>query len=78
MWFKAAAARQHLEVCKSVLERMRWEESRGGWVDEEDAGKVTSGGSVLVERFVVRRLDGTVVVAFDFISAKSEQSSCDL
>jgi hypothetical protein len=67
LWFKAAAARQDLGVCKSVLERMRWEESRGGWVDEEDAEKVTSGGSVLVERFVVKRLDGTVVVAFDFL-----------
>ncbi|CAD6245031.1 unnamed protein product [Miscanthus lutarioriparius] len=67
LWFKAAAARQHLGVCKSVLERMRWEESREGWVDEEDAEKVTSGGSVLVERFVVKRLDGSVVVAFDFL-----------
>ncbi|KAF8697431.1 hypothetical protein HU200_036031 [Digitaria exilis] len=41
--------------------------TRGGWVDEEeDAGKV-AGGWVLVERFVVKRLDGRVVVAFEFV-----------
>ncbi|KAJ1268404.1 hypothetical protein BS78_07G132100 [Paspalum vaginatum] len=67
VWFKAAATGQRLGVCTTMWERMRWEQSRGGWVDEEeDAGKV-AGGTVLVERFVVRRLDGTVVVAFDFV-----------
>ncbi|TVU06064.1 hypothetical protein EJB05_49255, partial [Eragrostis curvula] len=47
---------------------MRWEVSRGGWVDEDDeiAGKV-AGRSVLVERFVVKRMDDTVAVAFDFV-----------
>lgn len=67
VWFRAAATGQHLGVCKSVLERMRWEESRGGWVDEEEDPEKMAGGSVLVERFVVKRLDGTVVVAFDFL-----------
>ncbi|KAG0523571.1 hypothetical protein BDA96_07G134100 [Sorghum bicolor] len=67
VWFRAAATGQRVALCTSVWERMRWEEYRGGWVDEdEDAGKV-AGGSVLVERFVVKRLDGTVVVAFDFV-----------
>ncbi|XP_025821913.1 uncharacterized protein LOC112897734 [Panicum hallii] len=66
VWFRAAATGQRVGVCETVWERMRWEEYRGGWVDEEeDAGKV-AGGSVLVERFVVKRLDGSVVVAFDF------------
>ncbi|XP_004973420.1 uncharacterized protein LOC101762614 [Setaria italica] len=66
VWFRAAATGQRIGVCTSVWERMRWEEYRGGWVDEEeDAGRL-AGGSVLVERFVVKRLDGSVVVAFDF------------
>jgi hypothetical protein len=57
---------ERVGVCTNVWERMRWEEHRGGWVDEdEDAGKV-AGGLVLMERFVVKRLDGVVVVAFDF------------
>nr|CAB3480919.1 unnamed protein product [Digitaria exilis] len=68
VWFKAEAATgQVVGVCKSMWERMLWEQYRGGWVDgEEDARKV-AGGSVLVERFVVKRLDGSVVVAFDFV-----------
>ncbi|KAF8701975.1 hypothetical protein HU200_033309 [Digitaria exilis] len=44
-----------------MWERMLLEQYRGGWVDEEDdAGKV-AGGSVLVERFAVKRLNGDVV-----------------
>ncbi|OEL38773.1 hypothetical protein BAE44_0000208 [Dichanthelium oligosanthes] len=68
VWFRAAATGQRVGMCTSVWESMRWEEYRGGWVDEEeDAGKVAGGSSVLVERFVVKRLDGSVVVAFDFV-----------
>ncbi|CAO2210896.1 unnamed protein product [Urochloa humidicola] len=67
VWFRVAATGQLVGVCTSMWERMRWEEHRGGWIDkDEDAGKV-AGGSVLVERFVVKRLDGSVVVAFDFV-----------
>jgi hypothetical protein len=66
VWFRAAAG-QSVGVCASVWERMRWEEYRGGWIDEEEeAGKV-AGRSVLVERFVVKRMDGSVVVAIDFV-----------
>uniref|UniRef100_A0A0E0AVA3 Uncharacterized protein n=1 Tax=Oryza glumipatula TaxID=40148 RepID=A0A0E0AVA3_9ORYZ len=62
-------------VHASLWEKMVWEEQRGGWVADEEVGgggvrKTMSGGaggrSVLVERFAVRRLDGSVVVAFDF------------
>uniref|UniRef100_K3YKZ3 Uncharacterized protein n=1 Tax=Setaria italica TaxID=4555 RepID=K3YKZ3_SETIT len=56
---RAAATGQMVGVCTSMWERMRWEQCRGGWVDEEeDAGKV-AGGSVLAERFAD--------VAFDFV-----------
>lgn len=67
VWFRAAATGQSVAVCASVWERMRWEKYRGGWVDEEEAGGEGLGGSVLVERFVVKRMDGSVAVAFDFV-----------
>ncbi|KAG2583814.1 uncharacterized protein LOC120712325 [Panicum virgatum] len=68
LWFMAAATGQRIGVCTTMWERMRWEQYRGGWVDEEEdaAGKV-AGGSVLAERFVVKRLDGSVVLALDFV-----------
>ncbi|GJN16265.1 hypothetical protein PR202_gb03311 [Eleusine coracana subsp. coracana] len=69
VWFRTAATGQRVGLCTSVWERMRWEEYRGGWVDEEeDAEKVAgAGGSVLVERFLFKRMDGSVAVAFDFV-----------
>lgn len=79
VWFSAATttwpAGQRVGVHASLWEKMVWEEQRGGWVADEEVGgggvrKTMSGGaggrSVLVERFAVRRLDGSVVVAFDF------------
>uniref|UniRef100_A0A0D9X7S5 Insecticidal crystal toxin domain-containing protein n=1 Tax=Leersia perrieri TaxID=77586 RepID=A0A0D9X7S5_9ORYZ len=72
VWFRAAAAAigggERIGVAASLWERMRWEEYRGGWVDEqEEAGRFAAGGSVLVERFVVKRTDGSVAVAVDFV-----------
>ncbi|RLN04094.1 uncharacterized protein C2845_PM13G12340 [Panicum miliaceum] len=46
VWFVAATGR--VGVCTTVWERMLWEETNGGWVDEEvEAGSVAD-GSVLV------------------------------
>ncbi|TVU06057.1 hypothetical protein EJB05_49248, partial [Eragrostis curvula] len=68
---RAAASGQRIGVCTSVWERMRWwVESRGGWVD--GAGTVT-GGSVLVERFAVKRMDGCLCT-----SAKSQHGSFEI
>ncbi|KAF0899172.1 hypothetical protein E2562_013390 [Oryza meyeriana var. granulata] len=73
VWFGAAAtagpgAGQRVGMSVSLWERMQWEEYRGGWVDEhKEAGMVAAGGSVLVERFVVKRMDGSVAVAVDFV-----------
>ncbi|TVU06055.1 hypothetical protein EJB05_49246, partial [Eragrostis curvula] len=64
VWFRAAASGKRIGVYASLWERMRGVELRGGWVD--GAGTVT-GGSVLVERFTVKRMDRSVVVAFDFL-----------
>ncbi|KAL6598544.1 hypothetical protein ACP70R_046243 [Stipagrostis hirtigluma subsp. patula] len=75
VWFRAAAAAaaagQRFGVCTSVWERMLSEEHNGGWVDKEDeeeeeSGKV-SGGEVLVERFLMKRMDGSVAMVFDFV-----------
>ncbi|XP_040382559.1 uncharacterized protein LOC102717642 [Oryza brachyantha] len=67
VWFRAVAG-QRVGVSASLWERMLWEEYRGGWVDEHgEAGKFAAGGSVLVERFVVKRADGSVAVAVDFV-----------
>nr|XP_048319117.1 uncharacterized protein LOC107428260 [Ziziphus jujuba var. spinosa] len=64
-----------------VVERLKWEEERFGWVggDEKkvkvesaeeyggkDIGWTKFGCFVLVERFVFKRLDGSIVLSYDF------------
>ncbi|XP_077236560.1 uncharacterized protein LOC143878130 [Tasmannia lanceolata] len=65
----------------AIVERMRWEEVRGGWVEGKEMDvkverveEFGGGGGgwkkfacyVLVERFVLRRMDGSVVLTYDF------------
>ncbi|RLN03417.1 uncharacterized protein C2845_PM13G12320 [Panicum miliaceum] len=51
---------------------MLWEETNGGSVDEEEPpGSMADGSVLLVERFVVKRMDSGVVVAFDFMHHKT-------
>lgn len=64
----------------AIVERMKWEERRVGWVNgDEKQGKVNRveefggvgewkrfGCYVLVERFVLRRMDGSLVLTYDF------------
>ncbi|XP_057785453.1 uncharacterized protein LOC131002995 isoform X1 [Salvia miltiorrhiza] len=63
-----------------LVERMKWEEERGGWVGGEErqvkihkVEKWEGGGdwnefrcSVLVETFNLRRMDGTLVMSYNF------------
>ncbi|CAL4998620.1 unnamed protein product [Urochloa decumbens] len=78
VWFVGATG-DRVGVCTTVWEGMLWEETRGGWVDdaeELEAGSVADGSVVLVERFVVRRMDRSVAVAFEFVhrnKVKTEQ-----
>ncbi|GJN16260.1 hypothetical protein PR202_gb03306 [Eleusine coracana subsp. coracana] len=60
---------QRLGVCTMLWERILREEHRNRWVDEvlDDAGKFSGVGSVLVEKFVLKRMDGSVAAAFDFL-----------
>ncbi|CAO2163419.1 unnamed protein product [Urochloa humidicola] len=50
VWFVAATG-ERVGVCTTVWERVLWEQTRGGWVDEEAS---VVDGLVLVERFVVK------------------------
>ncbi|KAL1568506.1 hypothetical protein AAHA92_00116 [Salvia divinorum] len=79
IWFRGGGGGVGLRV--ELVERMKWEEERGGWMGgegrqvrihrvEESGG---GGGDwnefgcyVLVERFNVRRMDGSVVISCDF------------
>ena len=63
-----------------VVERMKWEQERAGWVDgaekqvtverreefEGSSGWTKFGCYVLVERFVLKRMDKSIAIAFDF------------
>ncbi|KAF8041283.1 hypothetical protein BT93_A0026 [Corymbia citriodora subsp. variegata] len=82
MWFRSRIGAIGLSM--AIVERMRWEEERVGWMKEgEKRGRVKrveefirSGSSeggwkrfgcyVLVESFVLKRMDGTLVLAYDF------------
>lgn len=65
----------------AIVERMKWEEERAGWVGVEErqvrVNKVEEFGGgaegwrkfgcyVLVERFALRRMDGSLVMTYDF------------
>lgn len=64
----------------AIVERMKWEEKRVGWVDGDEkhvkVNRVEEFGGVgewkrfgcyvLVERFVLRRMDGSLVLTYDF------------
>ncbi|KQK18972.1 uncharacterized protein LOC100846363 [Brachypodium distachyon] len=60
-----APAGQRVGVSTSVWQRMRFEQRNGA---RADAARGT-GRSVPVERFVLKRTDGSVAVAFDFLRA---------
>ena len=63
-----------------VVERMKWEQERAGWDDGDEkqvsitrreafrgkSGLRKVGFYVLAERFVLKRIDGSVVLAYDF------------
>jgi hypothetical protein len=68
VWFRSPATGQRVGVATTMWEKMRWEQFMGGWVDEETGW--LPGRSVLVERFLVKRTDGSVAMAFDFAHVK--------
>ena len=82
VWFKTIdgnkGAEAEVGLSRLIVERMVWEEERGGWVkgkdkqvrvvkEEEYGGMWTSYGCyVLVESFVLRRNDGSSVLTYEF------------
>lgn len=92
IWFKSYGRKgEEVSVGLSleVVERMKWEEERVGWVGGDErvmrVHKVEefSGGAegwmkfgcyVLVERFVLKRMDGSLVMTFDF--KHTHQTKC--
>ncbi|CAL9754182.1 unnamed protein product [Musa acuminata subsp. burmannicoides] len=78
VWFKTLDLEgERVGLSSPVWERMRWEQGRGGWVGGdgkverlEEYGRVSPwkrfGCYVLVERFVVRRMDGSSALIVDF------------
>lgn len=80
MWFRSLSNEGRevsVGLSLAVIERMKWEEERVGWVGgnvnmkrvEEFEGKSEWGKFgcyMLVERFVVKRINGSVVMTWDF------------
>ncbi|GLT71144.1 hypothetical protein SLA2020_431820 [Shorea laevis] len=83
MWFRSFSE-EGREISAGlslvVVERMKWEQERVGWVGGEEkqvklkrveefggnGGWRKFGFYVLVERFVVKRIDGSLVLTYDF------------
>ncbi|KAH7835107.1 hypothetical protein Vadar_022941 [Vaccinium darrowii] len=81
VWFSSGVQEVNIGLSSLIVDRMKWEEERGGWVREEKrrvrvdrteefggtgAGWSKFGCYVLVERFVLKRMDGSLVLTYDF------------
>ncbi|KAL3644617.1 hypothetical protein CASFOL_009797 [Castilleja foliolosa] len=75
IWFKSSGKSVGLRV--EIVERMKWEQARGGWderrtkinkVEKVEKGVRWSefGCYALVERFNFKRMDGSLVMSYDF------------
>ncbi|XP_010044325.2 uncharacterized protein LOC104433329 [Eucalyptus grandis] len=89
VWFRSK--RGGIGLGMAIVERMRWEEERVGWVKEGEKRVrvkraeefIKSGSSenwkrfgcyVLVESFVLKRMDKTLVLAYDFMHTHQVRS----
>ncbi|GFQ01382.1 hypothetical protein PHJA_002282100 [Phtheirospermum japonicum] len=84
IWFKSngsGGGRASVGLRVEIVERMKWEQARGGWVGGSDERRVKInkvekvkkgegwsefGCYALVERFNLRRMDGSLVMSYDF------------
>ncbi|KAJ3677511.1 hypothetical protein LUZ60_003235 [Juncus effusus] len=73
VWFKKRGDlnlnEERIGLSVALWERVNWEENRGGWIDENGPMdlEVKFGSFVLVERFLIKRMDGSLVLALDFM-----------
>ncbi|KAJ8774533.1 hypothetical protein K2173_016979 [Erythroxylum novogranatense] len=79
MWFETEGEENSIGMSLAVVERIKWEEKRFGWIGEEGKVKVKKleefsgtqkwrsfGCYVLVERFVLKRMNGSLVLTWSF------------
>ncbi|XP_073525560.1 uncharacterized protein [Phyllobates terribilis] len=80
VWFSSMDGRERVGLSSLIVGRMKWEEGRVGWVsDEGNQGNVLKidefgglgkweryGCYILVERFVLRRMDGSLLLTYSF------------
>ncbi|PIN13423.1 hypothetical protein CDL12_13949 [Handroanthus impetiginosus] len=78
VWFASNGGGMDVGLRMEVVERMKWEQERGGWVGgKERKVKISKefkgngdwgvfGCYVLVERFNLKRMDGSLVMCYDF------------
>ncbi|XP_031123378.1 uncharacterized protein LOC116026072 [Ipomoea triloba] len=82
MWFKrfnAETEETSVGLRQEIVEQMKWEQERGGWSGGERELKVKRteengqfgvwrefGCYILVERFVLKRMDGSLVMTYSF------------
>ncbi|KAJ1702390.1 hypothetical protein LUZ63_002169 [Rhynchospora breviuscula] len=77
VWFRKTGdvTRERIGLSLALWERVKWEENREGWDEGASTmSEVKFGGFVLVERFSFKRLDGSVVLALDFIHSNKVRS----
>ena len=79
IWF-TSTANEKVGLSLEIVERMKWEQERGGWVGgeerearvkrEENFGGIDGwskfGCYALIERFVLKRMDGNLVLTYGF------------
>ncbi|XP_057961090.1 uncharacterized protein LOC131153071 [Malania oleifera] len=84
VWFRSShnvgGQEGHVGLSSAIVEKMKWEEERAGWVGgangqvrverveelEGMSGWRRFGSYVLVESFVLKRMDGSLVLSFGF------------
>ncbi|KAJ3677509.1 hypothetical protein LUZ60_003233 [Juncus effusus] len=71
MWFKERGDLngERIGLSSALWESVKWEENRGGWIEESGAMdlEVKFESFVLVERFLFKRMDGSLAFALDFM-----------
>ncbi|KAL8161406.1 hypothetical protein V2J09_012895 [Rumex salicifolius] len=91
VWFSTMDERARAGLSSLIAERMKWKEERVGWIsnegNQEKVLKVEEFGGVrrwarygcyiLVERYVLRRIDGTVFLTYSFNPTHQIRSKWD-
>ncbi|EOY01485.1 Uncharacterized protein TCM_011356 [Theobroma cacao] len=94
MWFRSssdAGGEVTVGLSLAIVERMKWEEERFGWISgNEEKPSVTKGEEyagiagwkkfgcyVVVESFILKRMNGSLILTYDFNHTKQIRSRWD-